>query len=204
MMKIVGSLALVVGLSLAFSCGGESDSGDGGEPSDTPDEVDTGLPEDTQLQDVSAEQYSNACETLRADVQSRLGPDIATRGVCEAVGAGLTDEPEQCRTTAEGCVDQVNDGGFMGITREQLDFTSFECGDVGDLEGCSVTVGEFETCLEDQMSALEALMADNNCDNAASVSLADALALTDLGTTAPPSCAQVQQECPGVGPFAEL
>jgi hypothetical protein len=75
---------------------------------------------------------------------------------------------------------------------------------VGDLDGCSVTVGEFETCLEDQMSGLEALMADNNCANAASVDFTQAAALADLGSMAPPSCDRLQRECPGVGPFSEL
>jgi hypothetical protein len=208
-MRIIGHLVFACGL-FALACGGESDSDDGDEPGGgTPGVVDTGLPENTPLEDVTAEQYANACESLREDVRARLGPDIATRGVCEVYSAALNDDAGRCESDADACVTQVNGSGLMllpgiTITRADLDFTTFECNDVGDLDGCSVTVGEFETCLEDQMSALEALMADNNCDNAASVGLAEATALANLGSMAPPSCARVQQECPGVGPFGEL
>jgi hypothetical protein len=207
-MKLIGYLVFACGV-LSLACGGESDSDDGDQPGgDTPGEVDTGLPESTPLEDVTPEQYANACESLREDVRGRLGPDVATRGVCEVYAAALNDDAARCESDADVCVTQVNGNGLMlpglTLTRADLDFTTFECNDVGDLDGCSVTVGEFETCLEDQMSALEALMADNNCDNAASVGLTQAAALADLGSMAPPSCARVQQECPGVGPFGGL
>jgi hypothetical protein len=211
-MRHFRSIALVWGLVITAACGGDSDDGDGGggnagtgPVTAAPGEVDTGLPESTPLEDVTPEQYANACEALREEVASRLGPDRAVRGVCEVFGGTATDDPTQCRATADACVPQVNDGTFLlPVTREQLDFTQFECGDTGELEGCSVTIGELETCLEDQMSSLEALLDDNDCDNAASVGIAEASALVDLGSTSPPSCARVQDECPGVGPFANL
>jgi hypothetical protein len=205
-MRQINKLALAGGLLLAMACGGDSDSDEGDDPGGAAGSgsIDTGLPEATPLQDVTAEQYSNACESLRQDVDARLGPDIATRGVCEAYGAALLDAPDQCRSTADTCVQQTNAGTQPIFTREQVDFTNFECGDVGELENCSVTVGEFETCVEDQIEAFETLISDNNCDNAASVSLADAAALMNLGAMSPPSCANVQQQCPGVGPFGEL
>lgn len=208
-MRIIGQLAIAFGCLFALGCGGDSEEdaepGGGG----TPGEVDTGLPESTPLEDVTAEQYSNACDSLRDDVRSRLGPDVAVRGVCEVYGGALTDDASQCDSAADTCVTQVNGGGLnlpggFSLTRANLDFTTFECNDVGELDGCTVTVGQFETCLEDQMSGLEALMADNSCANAASVGIEEATALVDLGSTAPPSCARVQQECPGVGPFGEL
>jgi hypothetical protein len=208
-MRIIGHLAFACGVLSALGCGGESDSDDNEPGGGTPSEVDTGLPESTPLEDVTAEQYANACESLRDDVRSRLGPDIAVRGVCEVYGAAVENEASACDARADACESDANAGGFtpapgVTIARADLDFTTFQCNDVGDLDGCSVTVGEFETCLEDQMSGLEALMADNDCANAASVDFAQALALADLGAMAPPSCARVQQECPGVGPFGEL
>jgi hypothetical protein len=206
MMRQIEKVALACGLLLALACGGESDSDDGNEPNGGGGSgaVDTGLPEATPLREVTAEQYSNACESLRQDVEARLGPDIATRGVCEAYGAALVDAPAQCRSTADTCVQQANAGTQPFFSREDVDFTNFECGDVGDLQDCSVTVGEFETCVDDQIEAFETLISDNNCANAASVSLADLAALMNLGATSPPSCANVQQQCPGIGPFGAL
>lgn len=205
-MRKYEKVALAYGLLLAMACGGDSDSDGGDDPGGggAAGPIDTGLPEATPLQDVTPEQYSNACQTLREDVAARIGPDVTTRGVCEAYGAALLDEPAQCRSTADTCVQQTNAGTQPLFTREQLDFTNFECGDVGELQDCSVTVGEFEICLEDQIKAFEALIADNGCDNAASVSIADAAALMNLGTMSPPSCANVRQQCPGVGPFGDL
>jgi hypothetical protein len=210
-MRHFRAVLLVCGLFAAASCGGESDEGDGDGgnagtgPGGTPGEVDTGLPETTPLENVTPEQYASACQELREAVASRLGPDRAVRGVCEVFGGTASDDPGQCRAAADACVPQVNDGTFLlPITRAQLDFTQFECGDTGELEGCAVTVGELETCLEDQMSGIEALLDDNDCDNAASVGLAEAMALVNLGSMSPPSCARFQEECPGVGPFADL
>ena len=206
-MRKFETVALVWGLVFAAACGGESDSGTegGGGGDNAPDgEVDTGLPEATPLEDVTPQQYANACEALRDDVEQRMGPDRAVRGVCEAYGAALTDEPAACRAQADSCVPEVNAGTFtLPITRDQLDFTQFECGDTGELEGCSVTIGEFETCVEDQIAGIEALINDNDCDNAATVSLQDALALMNIAGMTPASCTRFQQECPGVGPFGD-
>jgi hypothetical protein len=201
----IEKMALAWGVLLAFGCGGDSsDSGNSDGSGGTPGVVDTGLPEGTPLEDVTAQQYASACQALRADVSARVGPDVTTRGVCEVYGAALTDDPATCRGAADLCVRQVNAGNapVPGLTREQLDFTNFECGDVGELQGCSVTVGEFETCMEDQISAYETLTANNDCSKAASIDLVQAQALTTSLGQSPPSCARVQQECPGIGPFA--
>lgn len=205
MMKRFGHWALALGLALG--CGGESADDEngggsgGGGGADAAGEVDTGLPEETPLQDVSPEQFSNACESLRQSVDARLGPDRAVAGVCQVVSAALTDDAALCATGADTCVDQVNAGdGPLGLTREQLDFTTFECGDTGGLQGCTATVGELETCLDDRMSAIEQLLEGNDCENAASVSLVTATALIDVGSMLPPSCSRLEQ-CPGLAPI---
>lgn len=203
MIKRFVQTALACGLALTVGCGGESSDGDddGGTGAGEPGAIDTGLPEATQLADVTPQQYANACESLRQSVRDRLGPDRAVAGVCQVYSAALTDEPAQCRSGADMCVTQVNAGnGPLGITREQFDFTTFECGDGGGLEGCTVTVGELETCLDDRMSAIEQLLDGNDCDNAASVSLLTATALIDAGSMLPPSCSRLEQ-CPGLAPL---
>ena len=207
MMKTVEQLALALGLALAMGCGDDGDDGDGGGGSagqaGEPGEVDTGLPEDRPIQDISAEEYANACESLRQSVRERMGPDRAVRGVCEVYAGALLDEPAQCRSGADTCVTQVNAGNspIPNLSRETLDFTMFECGDVGGLQGCTVTVGELETCLEDRMTTIEGALDANGCDNAASVTLPIALAALDQASTPPQSCAGVQA-CPGLAALA--
>ena len=206
MMRKFQFAVLACGVGLALGCGGESSDGEGnggggagaGEAGAA---VDTGLPEQAPLSSVTPEQYANACASLRANVQERLGPDRAVRGVCEVYEGALTDDPAQCRSSAESCVLDVNAGnGPAGITREQLDFTSFECGDTGDLQGCDVTVGELETCLDDRMTAIEQVLDGNDCANAASVSLATLTQLLGIGSTLPQSCSRLEQ-CPGLAPI---
>lgn len=208
-MRHFGKVAMVFGVLLASSCGGESDEGDGDPPGGgggDGSQLDTGLPESTPLQDVTPEQYAQACQALREDVSARLGPDRASRGVCEVYGAALTDVPDQCRSAADACEDDLDPGPhpLLQISRSDLDFTQFECGDTGELAGCSVTVGEFETCLTDQMAAFEAAIDGNDCDNASTVGLVEATGIIDGLSTPPASCTRVQQECPGIGPFADL
>jgi hypothetical protein len=199
-MKYIRGLALIMGFGLGLACGGESDSDDGGGASGAP--LDTGLPDATPLENVTPAEYEGACDALRDDVSNRLGPDEAVRGVCEVLSGTTTNVPAECRTEAASCVTDVNSGDHPLITRADLDFTTFECGDVNELEGCAVTVGEFETCLNDRIEVVEKLLADNDCDNAATVDLITAAPLVDLGMTSPPSCARVDAECPNAGPFA--
>jgi hypothetical protein len=195
--------ALACGLGLVLGCGGESaddeDDGGGDESAET-GSIDTGLPEEAPLDSVTPQQYADACERLRASVRSRLGPDRAVRGVCEVYAGALTDDPDQCRSGADTCEANTNAGDPPEPvpSREALDFTTFECGNTDTLEGCSATVGELETCLDDRMSAIEEVLDGNSCENAASVSLATAISLAGVGTTLPPSCSRLEQ-CPGLG-----
>ncbi len=199
-MKRIGYLTWIIGLALAAACGGDSDSeDDGGGGSAGNGAVDTGVPESTPLEDVTPAQFASACEALRAEVTRRLGPDEAVRGACEVYSGTSTDVPSECNSAAAMCVPQANAGTHMLIRRDQLDFTSFECGDTGGLAGCNVTVGEFEICSNDRISAVEKVLADNDCSHAASVDFTTLIALSGIQNMSPPSCARLDSECPNVG-----
>jgi hypothetical protein len=198
MTQIERSVFSGVGLWLALACGGDgSGGGDTGE-------LDTGLPEATPLEEVTAEQYTAACEALRERASSRLGPDKTVRGACEILGGALTDDPAACRDSAGDCVVQTNDGTHLFLSVEALDVTGFDCaGGVNDRVGCTVTVGEFETCMNDRLVAFETLLAQNTCSNAAMINFASAMNLANFASMeAPASCAQLGAECPAVDPFA--
>jgi hypothetical protein len=198
-MKQVQNLAFACGVLLALACGGDSDDGDddnGG--GGTPGEIDSGLAESTRIDSLTPQQYTSACESLRDDVAARLGPDITTRGSCEVYSAAIVDDPAQCRTSADTCVGQVNNDTQPFIKREDIDFTTVECGsDTSELQGCSATMGEVEACLRDRVTGIEGLLAANDCDNAASVGLEDAQALTVAIGMVPASCTSLQAKCPG-------
>jgi hypothetical protein len=195
---------LMFALSAAAGCGGDSDS--------DPDQnnggaIDTGLPEATPLSDVSAAQYLEACEAVRSSVASRLGPDTTLRGACEIYGAALTNAPSECRTAADVCVSTAENGTNPLLNKDDVDFTTqLDCqADVSDLQGCSVTVGQYETCLNDRLVAFENLLANNNCEHAATVDPATAMAAADFGNMAsPPSCAALESQCPDADPFGQI
>jgi hypothetical protein len=193
--------ALGCGLLLGLACGGESDDADSDTPGGgTSTPIETGLPENTVVQSLTPQQFASACESLREDVSRRLPVDVTTRGFCEVYGAGIVDDSAQCRSAADSCVTQVNNGNNMFVTREDLDLSMIECNsDTSALQGCTATVGELEVCLQDQVVAIEGLLADNDCDNAAAIDLDDAIALGDALGVAPASCTRLQAECPGLG-----
>lgn len=204
-MKKIRRFSFALGLGLAAACGGESDGGDadGGGAGTGGPPLDTGLPGETPLAELTPAQYAGACEELRNDVSNRLGREEAVRGACEVLQAGFTETPAACSSEADVCVRQTEDGTNPFFSADDLDFTTFECGDVDELEGCDVSIAEFEACLNDRVALLERLLADNSCANAASVEFTDAVAAADLGNVdAPPSCARVDAECPTAGPFA--
>jgi hypothetical protein len=201
-MKYIEYLALVLSVGLAASCGGDSDGDDDSGPA-TGGQLDTGLPDATPLAEITPAQYASACEELREDVSNRLGREEAVRGACEVLQAGLTETPAACETGADTCVEQTENGTNPFFSADDLDFTMFECGDVDELEGCEVTIAEFEECLNDRVATVERILAENSCANAASVSLTDATGAANIANLdAPPSCARVDAECPTAGPFA--
>jgi hypothetical protein len=193
-------VALTCGLLAGLGCGGESDDGDGDTPGgDTATPIDTGLPDSTQVQALTPQQFTSACEALRADVDRRLPVEVTTQGFCEAYSAGLVNDPAECRSAAEICVTQVNNGSNMFVTREDLDLSMVECSsDTSMLQGCGATVGELEVCLQDRVEAIEGLLADNDCDAAASIDLDDVVALGAALERVPASCTTLQAECPGL------
>lgn len=201
-MKHIGYLAGVLSIGLAASCGGESDGGDEPGPGGG-GQLDTGLPDQTPLDEITPAQYASACQELREDVSNRLGREEAVRSACEVLQAGITDSTATCESGADTCVEQTENGTNPFFTADDLDFTQFECGDADELEGCNVTIAEFERCLNDRVAAVERILADNSCANAASVSFGDATEAADIGNLeSPASCARVDAECPTAGPFA--
>jgi hypothetical protein len=192
---------LMFALATVAACGGDSDSDEDAGDDAGGDAIDTGLPEATPLSAVSAAQYLQACEAVRSSVASRLGPDTAQRGACEIYGAAFTDTPASCRTAADVCVSS------SVVPKEDVDFaTQLQCeADVSDLQGCNVTVGQYEQCLNDRLSAFERLLADNSCEHAATVDMASAAAAANFGNLpSPPSCAALESQCPNADPFGQI
>jgi hypothetical protein len=185
-MSEVSAVLLLVGV---WGCGG------GGSGSK---EVDTGLPEATQLKDVSEAQAASACENLQDSVESRMTALLTERRLCEMIGAFSSTTEAACQTVADQCVQQNLAAEAQGSfdVAEGLDCS----GGAANFAGCDVTVGEYEDCLSAQLSQVETLFKSFTCAKAGSFEGFDAEAM--LGTPADvPACERITAECPAASPF---
>jgi len=189
-MSEVSAVLLLVGV---WGCGG------GGSGSK---EIDTGLPEATQLKDVSASQAATACENLQSTIESRFTALLTERRICELVGAFSTTNATDCKAIADACVEQNASAEVMAA--EDFDVSEgLSCQDgVANFAGCDVTVGEYEDCLSAQISQVEALFKGFSCSNAGTLTMDDLDVGGSLETPASvPSCERLTAECPAASPL---
>jgi len=187
-MSEVSAVLLLVGV---WGCGG------GGSGSR---EVDTGLPEATELKDLSSAQAASACENLQDSVQRRMASMFTERRVCELYGAFSSTTASECKTLADACVEQ----GAGQIEQDQFDVSEgLDCNaGATDFAGCNVTVGEYEDCLSAQLSQVEDLFNSFTCAKAGAVSMEDFDFGASLSTPASvPACERLAAECPAASPF---
>jgi hypothetical protein len=194
-MESLNKFGLWLSLGGALACGGDSSG----------KRVDTGLPEATALRDVTSSESQSACENVRSSIQAEFTLEKNTRSACELFGAALTETSEECQVRADTCVDQTESGSNPLFNREQLDFAGgFECdGDTSAFEGCSVTVGEYENCMDAQIERMQALFARYTCAQAASIQTGDAQTFVQelSNPETPAACERLQTECPEAAPF---
>lgn len=190
-MKLIRKSLSIGCLLLAAQCGGDSDGGGAS------GNVDTGIEETTPLGDVTPEQAAQACESLEAAVDVRFSSERQTRATCEVLGALVAADPGSCRDVAAQCVSDPPEGlDEMGEIPTAEDLTEAGCGDVSAYEGCTATIGEYETCLNDQLDVFDQLLEQFGCDNAPidiSEFPADG---ADIPTAS--SCTAFDMKCPGV------
>ena len=196
-MKSCGKLLVITLAGGLAGCGG------GGSGT----HVDTGLADATALRDLTSAQAISACQSVRSAIQAQFTVDDNVRRACELYGSALSDTPAECRTQADSCVTQTNDGDNPLFPRDALDFSAaLDCeGDSSSgFEGCAVTVGEYERCLDARIDQVNQLFSSFSCAHAASVEMSDAQdfveQLAHPQTTS--ACERLQSECPQAGPFA--
>jgi hypothetical protein len=196
-MSEASAVLLLVGVGV-WGCGGSGSSGRN---------FDTGLAEDLALQDVTPAQSQSACENLRSSVQARFSVASNLRHVCELFGALSTTNAADCGTVADSCVQQSENGAADAVVpSEDLDFTAnLECDTAVDqFAGCSVTVGEYEDCLNDQFSQVEELFSSFSCAKAGTLTTAEVQGLStqlESPTTTNAACQRLEAECPAAAPF---
>jgi len=196
-MRIRREASAVLLLVGVWGCGGSGSSAKN---------FDSGLAEDLALQDVSPADKQAACEDLRSTVESRFPASANVRFSCEMFSALLTTDEAACEARADSCVQESENGGSdIVVAADQVDFSNgLDCDATDDVfAGCSVTVGEYEDCLNSQFSQVEELFAKFSCAQAGTLTIQE---VQDLGNTASPqnpACEKLEAECPAAVPFSE-
>ena len=146
-------------LLLSFACGDDGP-------------VDLGLPRDTVLAGLSDAEAMTACENA-----SQFDFQFTQRQECTIAGVVLTDDPTSCETVVEGCLEE-----------EPTPPEEPDCTDASgsDFDGCNVTVGQVEDCLNAQVPISRNYFGRLTCANAGE----------ELSPPIAEGCVDVRTRCP--------
>ena len=183
-MHTIRWVTLGFGLLATFgtACGGKDTSPRAG--------VDTGLPPEKKLSDLTDAEVRQACESFAQSFMAEFTPQKMTTLVCTAVALTSSQTPATCQTATSQCI--ANPPTGVDPTISPPDCSTASAAGFAD---CSVTVSELETCLSDDLAAFQTYMARINCSIAGNTQ-----AIQDLGNnqlTQPASCTAIETKCPG-------
>jgi hypothetical protein len=191
----------VVTVAALIGCGSSSSGGGGGS-------FTTSVPAGTKLTALTPAQGTQLCtdfasyesKTLTTDVCKTIGLEVAELAVAEAAAAGSAAPSDAalqmaCTQSYNGCLS--GDGGVT--TTSTCTSTTFS----GEPSTCTATVGDLETCANDQTTAVNQLYGSlPSCASLTSASLASALATlsADGGSSSaePASCTKFDSQCNGM------
>lgn len=196
MRMLNGAVAVLVtsaiGVSIAAGCGGDSGGSD----------VSTGLPPTQLLSEVTEEDAQAACERLQAGFEQRFNRGIVVQAACTLAAASFASTPDSCNDVRAACIDEANAPGSETMMDIEFTEVDLDCGSGGmvDLAECGdATVAELETCFNDTLDQLTALLNRFTCADAASIE-EDALeGFGDMVGEPAQSCAVL--ECGAGQPF---
>ena len=125
------------------------------------------------------------------------------QATCTLGAASFASTPESCNDVRSACIEEANAQGsetMMGIELTEVDL---ECGSgsgMVDLTDCGdATVAELETCFNDTLDQLTALLNRFTCADAASIEEDDLEGFGDMVAEPAQSCAVL--ECGAGQPF---
>jgi hypothetical protein len=145
--------------------------------------IDTDIPRETPLGELTPEQQQQLCEDLDAAVS---GGALAV-AQCELFGGLLaalaasddTEYQELCASSADDCMQGLDEEG------------SFECNTDEIPEDCEATIGDYESCVNQSFDALPPLDCSSTLAEATAILLVSA-AVGDTGAMADtPECQRV-------------
>ncbi|MET0413216.1 MAG: hypothetical protein ABW217_18060 [Polyangiaceae bacterium] len=176
------------GVSVALAaCGGNSQDPPGSGA------LDTGIAEDKPLGDVTDAEAVQACNRLGAALEERLPGAFISRQTCTLFAIGETSV-SACNSGRDDCI----------ADSEEVDvYDPSDCEDTNadELQGCTATVGELETCTDEYTNELKDLLDRLSCDNVGTSRANDVTLGTLIAYRLPDSCTSVQERCPNAPIF---
>jgi hypothetical protein len=176
----------LVALALA-ACGGDSQDPPGS------NDLDTGIDPDKPLGEVSDAEAVQACNRLGSALEQRLPGDYVSRQTCTLLAVGASSA-SACNAQRDQCVQS------SGVT-DVYDPADCQDTNASELDGCTATVGELESCTDEYTKELKGLLDRLSCDNAGTSRANDVTIATFIAYRLPASCTSVQQRCPNAPIF---
>lgn len=145
---------------------------------------------DDQLSELSASDATALCQAIGAEVSEAVSAEDFKRLNCtlSAIALQMT-ETEACEQFVEDCIAEATGDP---ITEEMCDADEL----LGQVEGCSTTVGEYQECVQATARQLAEAFEAFTCETLADPDVAEE-ALNGAGSN-PPECVAVALECPAL------
>jgi hypothetical protein len=189
------NLARAIGLLTVFAfypaCGGSSDSGGSGGNSSGSAQVSSGLPPQTMVSDLTADQATQLCNAV-ATSTNRV---ITDEKYCTFFAVTQTLAPTgngSFQLDATACDSAVQD--CLSNGQSFASGSGCDSGQVADIASCNVTVQEFQACYTAKLQSASTLFGSLSCDRAPTT---EEVSSFDPNAQ-PPECDGLDQKCPGV------
>lgn len=154
---------------------GNSESGAGGADSGSARSFDVGVSGDKHASKLTEDEVDRVCQATRDYAHQFITPEYLCRA---AAGMAALDENEgvaQCQESYESCVESASDEELACVLGPE----------------CDITVGEYETCVEQMVTTAEPILKNfPSCEEVTPFAMLQLALLTEL-----PACRVVQERC---------
>lgn len=147
----------------------------GGSTQDDTGAVSSGISSSKALSAVTTQDATRGCEQLNDAVAARFSRPSLKTGLCTMSALLLSSSESSCSSARDSCLQDAN-GDATSSDAALNPAQDFECEDTNldSWQGCAATVGQMETCLNDMLDAVEALLTSYSCADAGKAQASEA------------------------------
>jgi hypothetical protein len=137
----------------------------GGSTQDDTGTVSSGISSSKALSAVTTQEATRGCAQMKDAVEARFSRASVKTGLCTMSALLLSSSESSCSSARDACLNGSADSGDAPAVNPAPDF---ECQgtNIDSWQGCSATVGQLETCLNEMLDAAEATLMSYSCADA--------------------------------------